>query len=164
MCREIETSKRRVLVEIAQYIGELQCPSQMMGKRNPLLLLHSEDAHRQSADRARDPIAVGVERGVVRRSDVLDHVHFHSIDDGMEVLAAQAEIAYWGDEPARARNRLARIERIDIGAPALKLLAPFMARAARIRDIVDLPAKGIDFKHRRALRARQYPHCIIERA
>ena len=102
--------------------------------------------------------------GVVRRPKVLDHVHFHSVDDGMEVFAAQAEVVYRRDEPARARSRLARVERIDIGAPALKLLAPFSTRTSRIRDIVDLSAKGIDFKHGRTLRTRQYPHCIIERA
>src|SRR5436189_303637 len=94
----------------------------------------------------------------VPRPKVLDHVHFHSVDDGMEVFAAQAEVMYRRDEPARARSRLARVERIDVGAPALKLLAPFSTRTSRIRDIVDLPAKGIDFKHGRTLHARQYPH------
>src|SRR5207248_10915917 len=100
-----------------------------MSKCNPSLLLHSEDADRQSADRARDPIAVGIEGGVVRRPKVLDHVHFHSVDDGMEVFAAQAAVMYRRDEPARVRSRLARLERIDVGGPALKLMAPFSSRA-----------------------------------
>ena len=59
---------------------------------------------------------------------------------------------------------LAGVERIDIVAPALELLAPFMTGAARIRDIVDLTAKGIDFEHGFALRAGQYAHRVVERA
>src|SRR5262249_4772255 len=114
--------------------------------------------------RARDPITISVERRVVRRSNVVDDVHFHSVNDGMEILATEPEIAHRRGETARARDRLARVERIDIGAPALELLPAFGARSPRIRDVVDLAAKGIDFEHRLALRARQYAHRVIERA
>src|SRR6266540_3463147 len=136
----------------------------MVGKRNAILLFHSEDADRQTTDRTRDPIAINVERCLVGRPYVLDHVHFHSIDDGVEILAAESELAYRRKKAVRARDRLARVERIDIGAPALELLAAFITRTARVRDIVDLTAKGINFEHRQALGARQYPHRIIERA
>jgi hypothetical protein len=41
----------------------------------------------------------------------------------------------------RARGRLVGVEAVDIGAPALELLAALAPGAARIRDVVDLPAK-----------------------
>ncbi len=96
--RQIEPSDRRILIEVAQDIGELQRPPQMMRERDAVLLLHAEDADREPPDRARDPIAIGVERRVVGRADVGDHVHFHAVDDGMEILAPEPEI------PAPARR------------------------------------------------------------
>src|SRR5215831_4804684 len=157
-------ASRRVFAEVAQDIGELQSPPQMVSERNAVLFFHSEDAHRQATDGARDSIAIHVERRVVGRADILDHVHFHPIDDGVEILAAESKIAHRREQAARAGDGLARTERIDIVAPALELLAPFTTGAARIRDIVDLTAKGIDFEHGLALRARQYAHRVVERA
>src|SRR5260370_25677988 len=128
----------------------------MVRGRNAVLLFHAEDAHRQPSHRARDPIAIRVQRRLVRRADILEYVHFHSVDDGMEILTTQPEIAHRRDEAARARDRPARVKRIDVGAPALELLAPFATGRARVRDVVDLAAKGIDLEHRLALRTRQY--------
>ena len=82
----------------------------------------------------------------------------------MEIFASQPKIADRCEKAARARNRLARIERIDIGAPALELIPPFTPGAARVGDIVDLTAKRVNFEHGQALRAGQYPHRIVERA
>src|SRR4029450_4225168 len=107
--RQIETSERRILVEVAQNIGELQRPPQMVGKRNSILLSHSEDADRQTTDRARDSIAIKVERCLVGRPYVLDHVHFHSIDDGVEILAPKSELAYRRKKAVRARDRLGSV-------------------------------------------------------
>jgi hypothetical protein len=136
----------------------------MVRERNAVLLLHAKDADREPPDGARDPIAIGVERRVVGRADVGDHVHFHAVDDVMEIFAPQAEILDRRSEPPRARDRLARVERVDVGAPAVELTSTWVARTARVRNVVDLPAKGIDLEHGFALRARQYAHRIVERA
>ena len=49
-------------------------------------------------------------------------------------------------------------------APLRELLAALGMRRARIGDVVDQPAERVDFEHRLALRARQYPHRGVERA
>ena len=139
--RQIEASEGRVFVEVAQDVGELQRPSQVVRERNAVLFLHSEHPDRQPPDRARDPVAVEIERRLVGRADIPEHVHLHSVDDGMKILAPQPEFAHRHGQTLRARGRLAGIERVDIGAPALELLAALAAGAARIRDVVDLPAK-----------------------
>jgi len=56
------------------------------------------------------------------------------------------------------------IERVDVGAPAVELLEALAARTARVGDVVDLAAKGIDFEHGLALRARQNAHRVVKRA
>ena len=126
--RQIEPPERRVLVEVAQDVGELQRAPQMMSQRNAVLFLHAEDADRQPPDRAGDPIAIAVERRVVGCADIVDYVHLHAVDDGVEILAPEPEIAHRRVQAERARNRLAGVERIDIGAPALESLPALGAR------------------------------------
>jgi len=48
----------------------------------------------------------------------------------VEILAAESELAHWRKKAVRARDRLARVQPIDIGAPALELLAAFITRTA----------------------------------
>ena len=43
---QIKPAERRILVEVAQDVGELQGPAQMVRKRDAILLLHAEDADR----------------------------------------------------------------------------------------------------------------------
>jgi hypothetical protein len=162
---QIKAPERRVLVEVAQDVGELQRAPQMVRQRDAVALFHPEYAHRQAPDRARDPVAIKLERRLVGRADIADHVHLHPVDDGMEILAPQAEIAHRRLQAADARNRrLAGTERVDVGAPTRQLVPSRAARPARIRDVIDLAAKGIDLEHGLALRARQYAHRIVERA
>ena len=83
----------------------------------------------------------------------VDYVHLHAVDDGVEILAPEPEIAHWRLQAQRARDWLAGIERIDIGAPALESLPALGAGTAGIRDVIDLTAKGVDLEHCLALRA-----------
>ena len=100
----------------------------------PSRLLHAEDAHRQPADRARDAVAIEVERRIVGRADVGDHVHLHAVDDGVEILAPQSELrAPRAARPCDARGGAAGIERVDVGAPALELRAA-LHRAGRVES------------------------------
>ena len=113
----------------------------MVRQRNAVVFLHPEDADRQPSDGACNPIAVGVERRLVRRANIADHVHFHSVDDGMEILAPEPEIAHRSGQGLRAGDWPARIESIDVGAPAFELLLAFTTGTARIGDVVHLPAE-----------------------
>ena len=68
-----------------------------------------------------------------------------------------------GDVVPQSRRRMALIERIDIVAPLLKRRQPLRPRTVGIGDVVDLPAKAVDLKHRLALLARQNPHRRVKR-
>ena len=61
--------------------------------------------------------------------------------------------------PAKLRRRRAGIDRIDVGAPALQLLAPRLARPGIVGDVVDGAAERIDFEHRLALRRAAESAC-----
>ena len=100
--RQIKPAHRGVLVEVAQNIGELQRAAEMMRERKARIALHAEHAHRQPPDRAGDAVAIKIERRPVRRADVRNHVHFHAVDDGDEVVALQVESAH------RARKAVQR--------------------------------------------------------
>jgi hypothetical protein len=73
-------------------------------ERNTVLFLHSEHPDRQPPDRARDPVAVEIESGLVGRTDIPEHVHLHSVDDGMKILAPQPEFAHRHGQTLRARG------------------------------------------------------------
>ncbi len=91
---QIEPADPGILVEIAQDIGELQCASEMMRQRSPVVFLHAEHAHGQAADRARHPVAVEIERPEARRADVAEGVHLHAVDQREEVLLGEPELAH----------------------------------------------------------------------
>ncbi len=164
LARQIEPPQRRVLVEIAQDIGQLQRAAEMMGERKAGLALHAEHPHRQPADRAGDPVAVKIERGAVGGADIGDHVHLHAGDHGEEILALEIEAAHRLRQAGKLRRRRAGIKRLDIAAPLRQRGAPWLARARIVGDVVDGAAERIDFEHRLALGARQNPHPGIERA
>ena len=56
---------------------------------------------RETPDRARDAVAVKVERRPIRRADIGDHVHLHAVDDGEEVLALQIELPHRLRQPGK---------------------------------------------------------------
>ncbi len=91
LARQIEPAHRRVLVEIAQDIGQLQRAAEMMGERQSRLARHAEHPHRQPADRAGDAVAIKIERRAIGRADVGDDIHLHAVDDGEKILALQIE-------------------------------------------------------------------------
>ena len=68
-----------------------------------------------------------------------------------------------GDIVAQPRRRMALIQRVDIVAPLLKRGQPLRPRPVGIGDVVDLPAKAVDLKHRLALLARQNAHRRVKR-
>ena len=92
LARQIEPPDRRILVDVAQDVGELQRAAEMMGEAMPAFSSMPNTRTRQPPDRARDAVAIGIERRPVRRADVRTHVHLHAVDHGLEILAPQARI------------------------------------------------------------------------
>ena len=90
LARQIQPAAPRVLVEIAQDVGQLQGAAERIGDRVRVGARIAEHMHRQMPDRGGDARAIQVERRQVRSADVLDCVHFHAVDNGVEVLASQA--------------------------------------------------------------------------
>ena len=162
--RQIEPPDLGVLVDVAQDVGELQRAAEMMRERDAVLLAHAEHADRQPPDRARDAVAIKVERRPIRRADVLRRIHLHAVDHGEEILLAEREIAYRLRQRPQFRRGPAGIKWLDPRAPFRKPVPALGVRRGRIGDIIDQPAERIDFEHRLALRARQYPHRGVERA
>ena len=140
--RQIEPAETRILVEVAQDVGELQRAAEMVRERDAVLLAKPEHPHRQPPDGAGDAIAIEIERRHVGRADVGRHVHLHAVDDGEEILALQAKGLHRADvvpQPRRrrARDRAHRYRRAIAGAAARRSLA----RAVGVGDVVDLRQK-----------------------
>ena len=166
LARQVEPSDQSVLVEIAQNIGELQGAAQMMRKTNAFRLGHPKSAGGQAADRARHPVAIKIERRKIGRPDIGLDIHLHSIDHGAKILLPEAEGLNGLAKTAQQRigRTLAGVKPVDIAPPFGEGLPAAVTRARFVRDIVDGAAKGVNFKHRLAARARQNPHRRIERA
>ena len=127
------------------------------------LVVEAEDAHRQPADRARHPVAIEIEGRPVGGADVGGRVHRHAVDDGVEILAPQGEVADGGAQRRGPRRRGA-VEAVDVVAPALQRGKALVARSVAVGDVVDGAAEGVDRVHRLAPRARQDAHGEVERA
>ena len=87
LARQIEPAAPRILVEIAQDIGQLQCAAERIGDRVRVGARVAEDMHRQMPDRRGDARAIQVQRGHVRGAHIFGCVHFHAVDNSVEVLA-----------------------------------------------------------------------------
>src|SRR6202171_3505440 len=135
----------------------------MMREQDTVVPRETKHPHRQASDRAGHPIAVQIERCKIRRPDILRHIHFHAIDDGQKILALQVKSSNRREVIPQARRRTVLVQRVDVVTPLLKRGQPFGPRAIGIGDVVDLPAKAVDLKHRLALLARQNAHRRVER-
>src|SRR5258705_489682 len=80
--------------------------AEMMGKLDAVFLGHAEHPHRQTPDGAGNAIAIEIERGKIRRTNVLWHVHLHAVDDGEKILALDAEGFHRGGVILQARRRM----------------------------------------------------------
>src|SRR6185437_11021487 len=135
----------------------------MMRQQDAVILGKAKYPNRQPSDRAGHAVAIQIERGQVRRADVLRNVHLHAIDNGQEILALETELANRGKVVPQSLGGIAPVQRVNIVPPFLERGQPFRPRALRIRDIVDLPAETVDLEHGAALLARQNAHGRVER-
>ena len=87
LARQIEPAALRVLVEVAQDVGQLQGAAERIGDPVRGLAGIAEDMHRQMADRAGDPRAIEVERRQIGGADILDGIHLHAVDDVVKIVA-----------------------------------------------------------------------------
>src|SRR4029079_19591717 len=72
------------------------------------------------------------------------------------------ELADGFGKSLKMRRRLARVDRVDILAPARKLRDTRVARIRIISDIVDRPAERVDFEHRLTLGAGHNAHRSVK--
>ena len=140
----------------------MQRTAEMMRKQDSIVPRQTEHPHRQASDGAGHAITVKIERRKIRRADILRHVHFHAVDDGQKILALQAEPLNRRSVVPQPRRRMALIQRVDVLTPLLQRGQPLRPRAIGIGDIVDLPAKTVDLKHRLALLMRENAHRRVE--
>ena len=93
LARQVQAADRRIFIEVAQDIGQLQRPAEVMGQFLSLHQPHSENLHAQPSDCARNPVAIKIEKLEFGCADVLYDVHFHPVDDGKQVVPVEPKIA-----------------------------------------------------------------------
>ena len=155
---QVEPAERRVLVEIAQNIGELERAAKMMREASAFRLRHPESPRGKASDRARHAIAIKIERGEIGRPYIVLDIHLHAIEHGVKILPPQAKRMDRHGETAQPFARAgwgapACIKRADIAPPFGERLPAGVAWPRFVRDVVHGTAEGIDFKHRLAARA-----------
>ena len=162
---QIDPANPGILVDIAQDIGDLQSPAQMMRQGDARLPLHAEHIHRQAPDGTGHPVAIEVECGIIGPADIGIDIHLHAIDHRDEIGLLQRETPNGAGQKCHLASVAAPIQRGNVGPPAIQQPAPLRLRCLLVvGDIVHQPAKAIDGEHRLALRCRQHPHPGIERA
>ena len=63
----------------------------MVGQHFPVGFGQSENAHRQTPHSACHPIAIEIEHLDAGRTDIGACIHFHAVDDGMEIVPQQTK-------------------------------------------------------------------------
>src|ERR1043166_280862 len=107
----------------------------MVRKPLAILFIHAKDTHRQASDRARDAVAVKIERCKVRRPDVAQGIHLHTVDDPEKILFCETEDTHRLGEARYQRPGTAFVERVDLRAPLVELRQPLATRTARLRQL-----------------------------
>src|SRR5215470_7894392 len=92
----------------------------MMRKLETSALFHAENLDRHAPDRARDAVAILVELRKIGRTDVLDDIHFHAVDEVQQIRFPQTVTANDGDEECRSPGRRARKGALDVAAPRVE--------------------------------------------
>src|SRR5271169_2992447 len=119
LTRQIEPADLRILIEVAQDVGQLQRAAEVMRKQDSIVPRETEYPHRQASDGAGHAITVEIERGEVRRADILRYIHFHTVDDREEILALQVEFLDRWNIIQQSRRRPAPIQGVDVFTPLL---------------------------------------------
>src|SRR5262249_32078207 len=92
LLRHVEAADGCILIEITQDIGQLQGASEMVREQPARLAFHAEHAHRKPSDRARDTVAIEVERGEGWPWDVVTRAHPRAAEAGEEPLAREINL------------------------------------------------------------------------
>ena len=98
--RQIQPTHRRILIDIAQDVGELQRPAQMMRQLESGPFVHPKHFDGKTSHRTGHPVAIEIESGKVRRDNVFRHVHVHAVQHGKEILKPQAIMRDGGRQEA----------------------------------------------------------------
>src|ERR1700730_16057587 len=154
-----------VLVEIAQDVGQLQCPAKRFRDQMSGTASIAKDMHREMADGARDTGTIKVEHREIRGPNVFPGIHLHPVDNRQKIMSAQA-IAQRRLAQCRGYEKMRppTIESVDLLAPYGESGELVLHRPVVIGDVVDLAAEGINRIHPVATILRQQPHGPVERA
>src|SRR5437660_6887483 len=87
--RQIEPSATGVLIEIAEDIGQLQGSTERFSDGMGSTALITEDMDREMADGAGDTRTIEVERRKIGGANCVARIHFHPVDYGVEIAAAE---------------------------------------------------------------------------
>ena len=90
LARQVQPAAPRILVEIAQDVGQLQRAAEQIGDRVRVGARSPKTCTDKCPTARGDARAIQVERRHVGRADIFGCVHFHAVDNSVEVLASQA--------------------------------------------------------------------------
>ena len=100
LLRQIKPADPRVLIQVAQDVGQLQRATQMLGKQLAVAVGNPEHARREPPHRACHAVAIKIQLHKGRCLDAFPDIHLHAVDDGPEVVAVEIELADSGCETA----------------------------------------------------------------
>ena len=119
--RKIQPSALRIFVEIAQNVGQLQRPAERLRNAMSGGAGVAEYMNREMTDGTRHPGAIEVKRSEVRGADVLARIHFHAVDHGEKILAAQIVLPHrFVQSPGNELARMPGIKCRNFIAPGIK--------------------------------------------
>jgi hypothetical protein len=145
-----------------QDVCELQSPPQMMGQPLARCRRHAEHRCRETAHGARDAIAIEIEPCQRRSANVLDDVHLDPVDHRHEIRLIEFELMNDARQPCGAIRHMALIDVRDLLPPPIQRGEPAGTRRVCVGNIVDSPAKPIDFEHGLPLCPRENAHGRVE--
>src|SRR5882724_1435448 len=162
--RQIEPSATGVLIEIAEDIGQLQGSTERFSDGMGSIALITEDMDREMADGAGDTRTIEVERRKIGGANCVARIHFHPVDYGVEIAAAELIAPHRLIQ--RPRDKVARMsskEPVDLLAPGGEGCKLVLDRALAVGDVVDLAAERVDRIHPVSAMVWQETHRPVER-
>ena len=163
LTRQIEPADGGILHQIPEDVGQLERGAEFDREFLGPAAGAAERPNRQQPHRARHPPAVKLEVRHGGSDDSNTDIHFHAVDNGMEIGTPKRVLADRADQRARRRKRRRSIvNAVDLRSPCGKLRQFPVGRVVSIGDVVDLTAEGVDREHRLAPGRWQHPHRPIE--
>ena len=159
---QVDAALAAILADIADDVGELEGQPQLFGKEQGTGLGMAEDAGREHPDHPGHVPAVALQAGIVEVAGLVQ-VHFHAIDDGLQVFSLELVGRHVRMQGLGDRVRgLAFEHGGDFLAPPHELGAGHHGVLDFIDGVVDLAAKGVQRRDRQPALRRQEQEAVIK--